>query len=104
LKLGLISNEGEGITEYRVATFELAKLADLMVISHFTGMRKPDPQIWRLALQVAGAQADRSIYIDDRPAFAEVARDLGFQAVHHRSLTETAEELAKAGMIVPGRA
>ena len=47
LRLGLISNEGEGIAQHRVNKFGLRDLADFMVISHFTRLRKPDREIWR---------------------------------------------------------
>ena len=47
LKLGLISNEGRGITEHRVGKFGLRDLADFMVISHYVHFRKPDIEIWR---------------------------------------------------------
>ena len=50
LKLGLISNEGQGITEHRVDKFQLRELADCMVISHFVHLRKPDPEIWQLEI------------------------------------------------------
>ena len=80
LKLALISNEGGGITQHRVNAFKLRELADFMVVSHFVGYRKPDHQIWKLALDLAQASPSESIYIDDRPLFVQVAADLGFTA------------------------
>jgi putative hydrolase of the HAD superfamily len=100
LKLALISNEGRGITEHRVGKFGLRELADFMVISHYVHFRKPDLEIWRLALNLAQVTAEESIYIDDREMFAEVARDMGFTALHHTSLENTRTGLKKLGLVV----
>lgn len=101
LKLGLISNEGRGLTEHRVRKFGLRDLADFMVFSHTTHLRKPDPEIWRLALNLAQASPDESLYIDDRPMFVEVAAEYGFTAVQYTSLGKLAEELSNLGLAIP---
>ena len=102
LKMALISNEGQGITEHRIAKFGLRELADYMVISHFTHMRKPDREIWKLALQLGGATPQESIYIDDREMFVNVAAEIGFTAIHHTSLQKTQTQLAQLGLVVDG--
>ncbi len=48
--------------------------------------RKPDEDIFRLALDIAQAQPDQVVYIDDRPMFVEVARGLGINGIHHTGL------------------
>ena len=98
LKLGLISNEGAGITQHRVAKFKLRDLADFMVISHFVHFRKPDPEIWKLALDLAGCSVEEAIYVDDRAMFVEVAEDLGFTAIHHTSLERTRLQFQNLGL------
>ncbi len=103
LKLALISNEGEGLTEYRVHKFGLRDLADFLVFSHFVHMRKPDLEMWHLALNLAQVTASETIYIDDREVFVEVAAELGFTSIHHTSLHETADQLAQLGLLVPDR-
>lgn len=100
LKLCLISNEGGGITEHRVGKFGLRELADFMVISHCVHMRKPDPSIWKLALDLAQVTAAEAIYVDDREMFVGVAADLGFTAVHHVSLEQTKSEFVRLGLAV----
>jgi putative hydrolase of the HAD superfamily len=100
LKIGLISNEGRGITEHRIGKFGLRELADFMVISHFVRLRKPDPEIWKLALNLAAATPQETIYIDDREMFANVAADLGLAGIHHVSLEVTQERLRSFGLRV----
>ena len=98
LRLALISNEGEGITEHRVGKFKLRELADFIVVSHFVHMRKPDRSIWQLALDLAQVTPDETIYVDDRPMFVQVAADMGFTAVHHVSLEATAGQFRQLGL------
>jgi putative hydrolase of the HAD superfamily len=100
LKLGLISNEGRGLTEHRVRKFGLRDFADFMIFSHFVGYRKPDPEIWRLALNLAQATPRESVYVDDRRMFVDIAAEMGFTAVHHVSLESTTERLRQAGLII----
>jgi putative hydrolase of the HAD superfamily len=101
LKLALISNEGSGLTQHRVRKFGLRDLADFLVFSYATHMRKPDPEIWRIALELAQASPEESIYIDDRKMFVDVAAEHGFTAIHYTSLEELGRQLSKLGLIVP---
>lgn len=101
LKIGLISNEGDGITEHRVGKFRLREVADFMVISHFVHMRKPDKRMWKLALDLAQVQPHEAIYIDDRAMFVDIAGEMGFAAFQHISLGSTAEQLRKLGVQAP---
>jgi putative hydrolase of the HAD superfamily len=98
LKFALISNEGQGITEHRVGKFGLRAVADFMVISHCVHMRKPDTQIWQLALDLAQVSVMDAIYVDDREMFVKVARDLGFTSFQHVSLEETRLRFEELGL------
>ncbi len=98
LKLALISNEGRGIADHRVGKFGLRELADFLVISHFVHFRKPDPEIWRLALNLAQATPEESVYIDDREMFVGAAADIGFTSIQHVSLENTRDQLSALGM------
>jgi putative hydrolase of the HAD superfamily len=99
LKLGLISNEGEGLTQHRVKKFGLRELADFLIFSYFVHMRKPDLEMWRLALNLAQVSPEETIYIDDREMFAEVAAELGFTAIRHTSLEDTQRQLTELGLV-----
>jgi putative hydrolase of the HAD superfamily len=94
IKLAMISNEGSGLSQDRVARFKLRELADYMIFSYAVHMRKPDPGIWKLALALAQVTPEESIYIDDRKLFVEFAAELGFTAYHHTSSEHTEAWLA----------
>jgi putative hydrolase of the HAD superfamily len=100
VKVALLSNEGEGLTNYRVRVWKLRELADFLIFSYCVHLRKPDPAIWQLGLDLAQANAEESIYIDDRPIFVEIARNLGFTAIQHVSVESTRDQLARLGLAV----
>jgi putative hydrolase of the HAD superfamily len=98
LGVGAISNEGRELTVYRIARFELSSFVDFFVSSCFVHYRKPDEDIYRVALDVSQADPERSVYIDDRRMFAEIAGGLGIHGIHHRDLDTTREALADLGL------
>jgi putative hydrolase of the HAD superfamily len=100
IKFGLVSNEGQGITEHRVHKFGLRELADFMVISNCVHMRKPDHQIWKLALDLAQLTPADAIYVDDREMFVQVALELGFTAFQHVSVESTRQKFLDLGLQV----
>ncbi|MEZ4837442.1 MAG: HAD-IA family hydrolase [Caldilineaceae bacterium] len=83
LKVVAVSNEGRELTNYRVRTFHLDALIDVFVASAFVHVRKPDRDIYQIALDMAQVEPNEALYIDDRAMFVEVARGLGLRALHH---------------------
>ena len=55
LKLVAVSNEGRELNAHRVRKFGLDKLFDIFLSSCFVHLRKPDLEIYRLALDLARA-------------------------------------------------
>ncbi len=98
LKIAVISNEGRELTEYRIRTFELGSFVDLFVSSCFIHIRKPDKDIYRIALDITQAAPGQAVYIDDRPMFVEVARSLEIRGIVHIGYESTKEQLAEFGL------
>ena len=98
LKIATVSNEGRELTIYRVKKFNLNSFVDFFISSCFVHMRKPDEDMYRLALDCAQVEAEQVVYIDDRPMFVEVARALGINGIHHRDFVSTREALANFGL------
>lgn len=92
-----ISNEGRELAQYRVDTFNMREYIDAFVVSGFVYTRKPDASIFNLALDIAQAQPETSIYLDDRMMFVEVASSLGFTGIHHTEFDKTRARLAELG-------
>ncbi len=98
LNVTAVSNEGRELTEHRIKTFELHKLFDAFVASSFVHFRKPDVDIYKIALDVSQAEPQNILYLDDRHMFIEVAETLGIKGIHHKSFETTKAELAGYGL------
>jgi len=98
LKIAVVSNEGREIAEDRIARFHLKDFVDFFIVSAFVHFRKPDLDIYRLALDVAHVEPQEVAYIEDRPLLCEVAAELGIHSVLNRSSAETREILAGLGL------
>ncbi len=98
IKLAVVSNEGRELTEYRIRKFGLVDFVDFFVSSCFVHFRKPDTDIFRMAIDLAQTPPEQTVYLDDRPLFVEVARAMGLTAIHHTSYEETKQAFAKLGL------
>jgi putative hydrolase of the HAD superfamily len=97
IKIAVVSNEGRELNDYRIATFRLNEFVDFFISSCFVHFRKPDADIFKVALDIAQVSADKVIYIEDRPMFVEVAEGLGIRGIQHRDFSSTARILAGFG-------
>jgi len=98
LKIATISNEGRELTNYRIKKFNLGSFVDFFISSCFVHIRKPDVDLYRLALDCAQALPEQAVYIDDRAMFVEVAKSLHIHGIHHQGLESTKECLAVQGL------
>ncbi|CAB4244096.1 HAD superfamily hydrolase [Methylacidimicrobium sp. AP8] len=94
LKLAVLSNEGREIQIHRIQAFDLPSFIDYFIVSSFVHLRKPDEDIYRLALDVSQTPPGQCAYIEDRPMFVDVARKLGIQGICHRGYATTKAALA----------
>ena len=98
LKVVCVSNEGRELTEYRIKRFELRTFIDCFVSSCFVHVRKPDYDIYRIAMDIAQAPCEEVVYIEDRGMLVEAARCLGIQGIIHKDYVSTREALAALGL------
>jgi putative hydrolase of the HAD superfamily len=89
LEVAAVSNEGRELTVYRVEQFQLGTFIDFFVSSCFVHYRKPDEDMYRIALDIAQARPEQVVYIDDRAMFVEVAQGLGINGIIHTGYDET---------------
>ena len=69
------------------------EMFDAVVISGEVGMRKPDREIFELALGRIGLPAGECVFVDDIPRNVAAAVQAGLVGIVHRSFDETAGEL-----------
>jgi len=98
LRIAAVSNEGRELTTYRVQQFKLGNFIDFFVSSCFVHYRKPDADIYRIALDIAQASPDQVVYIEDRALFVEVARGLGIRGILHKDCETTQKAIETMGL------
>lgn len=100
LEIAAVSNEGRELTMYRVENFHLRDFIDFFISSCFVHYRKPDEDIYRIALDVAQVKPEEVVYLDDRPMFVGVAQRMGIHGIVHRTLAATRIALNDYGLTV----
>lgn len=66
---------------------------EVVVDSAFVGLRKPDPEIYRLTLERLGTEPHRTIFLDDMEHNVEAARALGLVGVRFGSNEQAIAEI-----------
>lgn len=69
-----------------------------LVLSYEVKAMKPDPRIYRIAVERAGCRPDECFYTDDIAAYTSAAREQGIDAVTFESATQIQEEMAARGI------
>ena len=96
--MGTINNESRELNDYRIENFGLRRIFRIFVSSCFVGLRKPEGEIYRLALDVTQIPADRCCFIDDRAPNLENAARLGMYTVQMKSIDQLRADLQKVGV------
>jgi len=97
-RMATINNESRELNEYRIRKFGLDGIFPLFVSSCYVGLRKPDPGIYRLALDLTQTSPEESCFIDDRPANIQGAGAAGLRTVLFEDLDGLKRRLGDAGV------
>jgi len=100
LKVVAVTNDGREFAVHRIRQFNLTAIVDFFVVSCFVHSRKPEVEIYRLALDLSQVQANEVAYIDDQELYVEVAQRLGMHGIHHTGYESTRAALATLGLAV----
>jgi putative hydrolase of the HAD superfamily len=73
------------------------EIFEVVVDSAFVGMRKPEPEIYKLTLErIGGVEPQAALFIDDIEVNCDAARQLGLHAVHYRDAEQAVREVEAA--------
>jgi putative hydrolase of the HAD superfamily len=100
LKIVAVSNESRELNNYRIQKFRLNEFVDAFISSCYVGLRKPDPDIFRLALDIAQVTTEQIVYIENTPMFVRIAEGLGIRGIWHTDYKSTCEQLTSFGLEV----
>ncbi len=100
LKIAVVNNEAKALNEYRIQQFGLDAFVDFYISSCYVHVRKPDAEIFTLALNLSHAKAEQVIFIDNTQMFVEVATEMGIKSILHTDYLSTSNALAAIGLHV----
>ena len=98
LKIAVLSNEAREVNAYRIAKFKLNGFVDFFISSCFVHLRKPNADIFRLALDITQTPAHQVLYIENTPMFVQIAEGLGIRSILHTDYKSTCAKLASFGL------
>ena len=90
LRIAVVNNEARELNSHRIQRFRLAEFVDFFISSCYVHIRKPDADIFRLALDIAQGRPSRSSISRTSRCSSRSRKVLGFAA----SVTRIAGPLA----------
>ena len=98
LKIIVVSNESRELNAHRISTFNLSGFVDAFISSCFVHLRKPDVDIFKLALDAAQTPARQIVYIENTPLFVQIAEGFAIRSILHTDYKSTCAKLAAFGL------
>ena len=98
LRVVVISNEGWELARHRIEHFALKAFVDDFIFSCFVGRRKPDPDMYRMVLNITQALPEEVIYVEQNPMFVTAASNVGIQGICHTTSNVTCKALTTLGL------
>ncbi len=97
-RLALLSNTDPIHMSNEEARFPFFRFFPMRIYSYRVGASKPNPVIYRKALQACKVRAGEAVYIDDVAAYAEAAQGLGMSGIIFQSPAQLQSDLRKLGV------
>jgi putative hydrolase of the HAD superfamily len=96
--LGTLNNEAREPNDFRFARFGLRNYLDVALSSCYVGLRKPEPAIYRRALDILGQPPERILFIDDRQENVAAAEGAGIRAIRFENAAQLRQDLTALGV------
>jgi putative hydrolase of the HAD superfamily len=97
--VGALNNEARETNQFRFESFGLRHYFDVALSSCYLGLRKPEPAIYRRALDILGRPAERILFIDDRTENVAGAEAAGMKAIQFKGSDSLRGELVSLGVL-----
>lgn len=94
-RVGVLNNEAREPNDFRLRHFGIAAQMDVALSSCYLGLRKPEANLYRRALDILAKPAGRVLFIDDRPENVAGAVAAGMQAIRFEGAEALRRQLAQ---------
>jgi len=103
VKVAMLSNESRELMDHRIESFGLGGDFSAYLVSAYVGLRKPDPAIFKLALDVMQSSPEETMFVDDRRENAAAATALGIHGVQYEGPEKLEAEIKRLGISLGNR-
>jgi len=97
--IGALNNEARETNEFRFGKFDLRRYFQVALSSCYVGLRKPEPAMYRRALDILGKPPDRVLFIDDREENVAGGAAAGMTAIRFTGEAALRSELERLGVV-----
>ena len=97
-RTAIISNAADNLTRFITDDFPMIHAFDLVVGSAYEKVMKPNPAIYRAALDRLGVAADEAVFIDDFAHNIAGAEAVGMHGIHFTPGIDLPAALARIGV------
>lgn len=98
--LATLNNESRPLNEYRIERFGLRRYFSTFLSSCYLGVKKPEAEIYRLALDLTQRDPAECLFVDDRSLNLECARDEGLAGILFTGPDQLRSELHDRGVSI----
>jgi putative hydrolase of the HAD superfamily len=98
--LATLNNESRELNDHRIERFGLREYFSVFMSSCYLGMKKPEEDIYRVAVDITQHRPEQYVFIDDRQLNLECAERAGIQSVHFKNADQLRTSLRELGVAV----
>ena len=98
IRTAILSNMGDTVLASIQREFDWLPRFDVLIWSFEHKMAKPDPAIYRLTLEKLETRPEEALFIDDKQANIDAARDLGLAAIQFSTIENLRKDLVATGL------
>jgi putative hydrolase of the HAD superfamily len=98
LLTAIVSNMGDSVHEHMMRELDWLSRFDVLVWSYQLGVAKPDPDIYRYALDRLGTRPEETLFIDDKQENVDMAAALGMRGMIFSDVEKLHADLVESGL------
>lgn len=98
--LATLNNESRELNDHRIEAFGLREYFSVFMSSCYLGMKKPEEDIYRVAVDITQHRPEQCVFIDDRELNLECADRAGIKPVHFKNVGQLRASLRELGVAV----
>lgn len=94
-KLAALTTISREWLDFKIDKYNFNEYFDTIVSSGYSGLAKPDTEIYKMVLDNLGVDGEECVFIDDSESTLPPASELGIKTILFRNKIETEEKLQK---------